>query len=138
MRRESLAPARVVATLLGLFAALALGVSAAGIGGLAAYSVSARTRELGLRLALGARPAQVLGLVLREHLRLATLGLCLGLFGAFFASRALEQLLFDVGRGDPLTYGLVALLFLAVAAVACLLPARRVTGVDPLHALREA
>jgi predicted permease len=138
VRRESLAPARVVATLLGLFAALALGVSAAGIGGLTAYSVSARSREMGLRLALGARPAQVLGLVLREHLRLAAIGLGLGLLGAFAASRALEQMLFDVGRGDPLTYGLVALLFLGVATVACLLPARRVTGVDPLHALREA
>ncbi|MCM2257544.1 MAG: ABC transporter permease [Vicinamibacteria bacterium] len=138
VRRESLAPARVVATLLGLFAALALGVSAAGIGGLTAYSVSARTREMGVRLALGARPAQVLGLVLREHLRLAVIGLALGLCGALFASQALERLLFDVGRSDPLTYALVALLFLAVVLVACLLPARRVTGVDPLHALREA
>ena len=101
-----------------------------------AYAVSQRTREFGIRLALGADPASVLRMVFVEGTRLALLGLVAGSAGALLAARFMASLLFGVKTYDPLAYGAVALILAAVAAVACLLPARRATRVDPIIALR--
>jgi putative ABC transport system permease protein len=128
---------RFIAVLLTAFAGLALLLSAIGIYGVVAYSVSARTRELGIRLALGAQPGDVLRLVLREGLALLAAGLAAGLLASWGATRLLRSQLYEVGPGDPLTFILVSLLLAGVALLACYLPARRATRVDPLAALRH-
>jgi ABC-type antimicrobial peptide transport system permease subunit len=127
---------RFVALLLALFAALALALASVGIYGVVSYSVSQRTREIGIRMAFGAEVRDVLGMVLREGLRLVIAGVAVGLLGAWALSRYLTSILYDVRATDPLTYILVALLMTAVALVACLVPARRATKVDPMVALR--
>jgi putative ABC transport system permease protein len=101
-----------------------------------AYSVGQRTLEIGIRLAHGARPGDVLGMVLREGLGLAVLGVGLGLLGAFALTRVMAGLLFGVGPSDPATFALVAALLVAVTAFASLVPAYRATRVDPIVALR--
>ena len=127
---------RFTATLLGAFAALALVLAAAGIHGVIAYQVARRTREIGLRMALGAERATVLRGVVGEALALAGVGVAVGAVGAVLASRALAGLLFEIGTLDPLTYTGVAAALLAAAALAAWVPARRAASVDPVEALR--
>jgi ABC-type antimicrobial peptide transport system permease subunit len=124
--------------LLGIFALVALLITAAGIGGVLALSVSQRTVEIGVRMAMGAERGAVMRMILGQGLGLVLAGLALGLLGATLLSRLIERLLFGVPPTDPLTYAAVAILLLAVAAAACLLPARRAASVDPLVALRHA
>jgi putative ABC transport system permease protein len=132
----SLSPQRLQIALIGLFAALALVLACMGIYGVMAYSVAQRTGEMGVRMALGAQTSNVLGLVLAEGLRLAVLGAAIGLAGSFFAARLLSGMLFGVTPSDPLTFAGVAIVLILVALLACYIPARRATRVDPLVALR--
>jgi predicted permease len=134
---ENMAAPRFRTLLLGIFAGLAVCLAMAGVYGVMAYVVSQRANEIGLRMALGASPANVMGLVLRQGLTLAAAGLAIGLVGAVAATRLLSNLLFNVKPGDPLTYAGVAVLLGAVAVAASYIPARRATKVDPLTALRQ-
>jgi predicted permease len=127
---------RMGAVLLGIFGLLALALASIGIYGVMAYSVSQRTNEIGIRMALGARPAQVLRLVLAQGIQLALMGAAAGVLVALLLGRYVSGLLFGVSGKDPLTIGGVALLLSAVAALACYIPARRATRVDPIVALR--
>jgi putative ABC transport system permease protein len=127
---------RFVALLLALFAAMALTLASVGIYGVVSYSVSQRTREIGIRMAFGAEVRNVLGMVLREGLRLVVAGVAVGLLGAWALSRYLTSILYAVRATDLATYLLAALILTVVALVACLLPARRATEVDPMVALR--
>ena len=127
---------RFIAVLLGLFAALALTLSAIGIYGVMAYDVSARTREMGIRIALGAGRAHVLRLVIGDGLMLIAGGLAVGLFTSWAAIRVLKSQLYEVSVTDPLTFAGVSVLLMVVALVACYVPARRATKVDPMVALR--
>jgi ABC-type antimicrobial peptide transport system permease subunit len=119
------------------FSIVALLMAAVGIYGLVQYSVAARTREIGLRQAIGARAADIFRMVIGEGLMLGLAGLGVGLLGAWWLERAIAGLLFGVAAGDPLTFAAVALLLVAVAAAASYLPARRAMAVDPLTALRD-
>jgi putative ABC transport system permease protein len=132
----SIAPRRFYMELLGIFAALALALATVGIYGIVSYSVAQRTQEIGIRVALGARGRDVLGLVLAEGLKLALLGVMLGLAGAFAATRVLTNLLFEVKPADPITFVAFSLLLAIVALLASYIPARRATKVDPMVALR--
>jgi len=132
----ALARPRVYSSMLSVFAALALTLAALGIYGVIAYSVSRRTHEIGIRMALGARRGAVLGLVMKQGLRLALFGTALGLAGARVLTRFLSSFLYDVKPTDPLTFIVVALLLVAIALAATYLPARRATKVDPMVALR--
>jgi putative ABC transport system permease protein len=136
LRAEALAAPRLTATLLALFAGLALLMTLAGIGGVIATSVTARTREFGVRMALGAGWETVLAMVVWQGLRLVAIGLAIGLAGALAISRVLSAYLYQTTPRDPLVLVLVAAAFLIAGAVACLGPARRATMVDPLIALR--
>jgi len=134
---EVLAQERLVATLSGFFGLIALLLACIGLYGLMAYAVTRRTNEIGIRMALGARGADVLRLVMREMLLLVLLGVALGLGAAVAATRLISSLLFGLSATDPATLALAALLLIAVAALAGYLPARRAAGVDPMVALRE-
>jgi putative ABC transport system permease protein len=135
--QSSLAAARFLAGLLGMFAALALVLAAVGIYGVMAYSVGRRGREIGVRMALGARPGTVLVMVLRQGASLAGVGLALGLFVAYSLSQTLGSLLFGVSPHDPATFVTVAALLAATALAATGVPARRAARVDPAVALQE-
>ena len=137
VRSLSLSSPRLTTVLLGLFAVLALVITATGITGVIAFSVSERTREFGIRLALGAEPGGVLRMVLRQGMALVLVGLSIGLAGSLFLTRLMSGLLVGIPPTDPLTFLLVSLLLLAVAAAACFVPARRATDVEPLVALRS-
>ena len=134
--RRSVARPRFMVQLLLVFASLALLLCAIGVYGVTAYAVSQRTREIGIRMALGADRRAVRDLVLREAVRLAAAGVALGLAGAFAATRLLRGFLFEIGPADPLTHAAVAALLAAVAVAASALPARRAARLNPLVALR--
>jgi ABC-type antimicrobial peptide transport system permease subunit len=123
--------------LVGLFAALAAALAAIGIYGVISYSVSRRTQEFGLRMALGARPGDVIRQVMSQGLKLALAGIVLGAAGALALGRVLASLLYQVNASDPSTFVAVAATALVAAAAACFLPARRATAADPMTALRS-
>ena len=133
---DSVSRRRFSLMLLGLFAALALALSAVGIYGVTSYSVAQRTRELALRVALGARPLGVLGLLLAEAGALAGAGVLLGAAGTLALGRLISSLLYGVGAADPLTFATVAAGLVLVALAAAWPPGRRATEVDPITALR--
>jgi putative ABC transport system permease protein len=133
---SSVAAPRYRTILLGLFAALAMILAVTGIYGVMSYSVAQRTHEIGVRMALGARQLDVLKLVVRQGMLLSLIGVILGLGGAFALTRVMSTLLFEVTAKDPITFGVVAALLTAVAFIACYIPARRATKVNPLVALR--
>ena len=134
---ESVASRRFQMQLFGLFAAVALALAAVGVYGVIAYSVSRRTHEIGIRVALGARPRDVLLMVVRQGMTLALVGVSIGLIAAPWLTSVLKGLLFDLSVTDPPTFTLIAALMLSVAFLACYLPARRATKVDPMTALRQ-
>ena len=133
---RSIAQPRLNAMLVGLFALIALLLAAAGIFGVMSYSVTQRTQEIGIRLALGAQRYDVLRLIVLQGMRFVGLGLVLGLIGVVVSTRLLQSLLFGIGATDLRTMILVCVVLSVVAFVACLLPARRATLVDPVRALR--
>jgi putative ABC transport system permease protein len=134
---QSLAPRRFAMLLLAIFAIVALALGAIGIYGVISYAVSKRTHEIGIRMALGARRQDVLGLVVRQGMKLALIGVGVGLTGALAITRVLQSLLFEVKPFDPLIFLLVTLSLAAVALFACWLPARRAAEVEPMEALRH-
>jgi putative ABC transport system permease protein len=136
IRAESVAPERLNLTLLSLFAGIAFVLAIVGIYGVMSYSVTQRTHEIGIRMAIGAPRRDVLNMVARQGLKLALLGVAIGLLASFALTRVMQQLLFNVSPTDRITFVCVPLVLLAVAGIACYIPARRATKVDPLVALR--
>jgi len=136
VRGESLQAPRTAATLLGIFALLALVITAAGLTGVVAYWVNQRTQEFGVRMALGAQRTGVVGLVLRQGVQFVLIGLGIGLAGALVLTRWIASLLFEVEPTDALTFLAVSAVMVTVAVLACLIPARRAATVDPIVALR--
>jgi predicted permease len=122
--------------LIGFFAIVALLLATAGVLGVMAYSVSRRTREIGVRMALGARPTDVLAMILGQGVRTILVGLAIGLAASLGLTRAISSLLFGIAPGDPLTFAVVSLLLISVALLACYVPARRAAKLDPMVALR--
>jgi predicted permease len=135
---DSAARPRFLAVLLGIFAGLALALAAIGTYGILSYSVTERTKEIGIYMALGASRRSVLGMVLGQGLRLTLTGLIVGLVASVGLTRLLQSQLFNVKRTDPITLGVVTVFIAAVAAIACYVPARRATQVDPMVTLRES
>jgi len=133
----SIAPRSFNMVLLSIFAVVALILAIVGIYGVLSYSVTQRTHELSLRMALGAQQNDVLKLVLSQGMKLIVIGVVIGLVGAFILMRLISSLLFGVNPSDPLTFGLIAGLLSVVALIACYFPARRATKVDPIMALRQ-
>jgi putative ABC transport system permease protein len=133
---DSVSPRRFSAMLVGIFAVLAVLLAAVGIYGVMSYSVSQRTQEIGVRMAMGAQPAKVRSMILVHTFKVTAAGVAFGLAGAFVVARFLTSLLFGVGQHDPFTFFGVAGLLIVVALVAAYLPARRAMGVDPIVALR--
>src|SRR5690606_17736815 len=130
-----LLPARLAAVAFAGFAALALTLALVGLYGVVSYAVATRTREVGIRMSLGADAGSMVRMLMSGGLRLVVIGAGIGLALAFVSSRVLAGLLFGIPAVDPLTFVLVPLLFLAVAAVAAYLPARRASRIDPVRAL---
>jgi putative ABC transport system permease protein len=130
-------PTHIAASVLGAFGVLALILAATGIYGVMAYAISSRTREIGIRMAIGASQGQVLGIVARRALLLTGSGTAIGLGAALAAGRVLGQALYGVEPADPWTFATVLLLMLAIAALACWIPARRAIRIDPVSTLRQ-
>ena len=135
---NSLGTRRVSMQLFAVFAIAALLLAAIGIYGVMAYSVTQRTQEIGIRMALGAQRSDVLALVIRQGMRLTVIGVVVGVGGAFALTRLMANLLFGVAATDPLTFAVIPLLLLFVAFVACYLPARRAARLDPTIALAQS
>jgi putative ABC transport system permease protein len=133
---ESVMQPRFNLTLLGIFGAIALILSAAGIYGVTSYTAAQRTQEIGVRIALGAQPRDVLKLVLAQGIKLTLIGVVLGSAGALALTRLMKSLLFGVSATDPMTFAAIAVLLTLVAVLACWIPARRAMKVDPMVALR--
>jgi putative ABC transport system permease protein len=137
---DSVAGRRLFMTLLSFFAAVALALAAVGIYGVMSYSVTQRTHEIGIRMALGATSADVLKLVIRQGMKLTVTGVALGLAGTYALTKllasAVSGLLYEVGASDPVTFGAISLILSAVALAACYIPARKATRTDPMIALR--
>src|SRR5499426_555078 len=133
---DSMAQRRFAMTLVGIFAAVAMALACVGLYGVLSYSITQRSHEIGIRMALGAQVSDVLRLVVGQGMLLALAGLALGSVAAFVLTRLMANLLFGVTAGDPLTYAMIATLLTLVALVACFAPARRATKVDPIEALR--
>ena len=127
---------RYAAGLFAVFAVVALTLAAVGIYGVMSYAVTARTTEMGIRMALGAQPRDVLTLVLGQGMILTLIGLVIGVGASFALTRLISKLLFGVSATDPLTFVVILLLLTLVALLACWIPARRATKVDPMVALR--
>jgi putative ABC transport system permease protein len=136
IRNEAIAPQRLNATLIGLFAALALAIATVGVAGVLAFSVSQRTNELGVRMALGAGRSEILRMILGEGAAMAVVGLAIGGLAAVPLSTAMNGLLFGIEPADPPTIAVAAVLLLVVAVGAAWIPARRATAVNPITALR--
>ncbi len=136
IRSAALATPRLMATLMSLFAALAMLITVVGIGGVVAFSVGQRTHEIGIRMALGAERTAVLGMVLRQGLTMVVVGLLLGTVGALWFGSLVARFLFETETTDPVTFVGVAVAVLAATVVACLVPARRATAIEPVDALR--
>jgi putative ABC transport system permease protein len=127
---------RVLTKLMVFFGSLALFLGAIGIYGVMAHTVAQRTHEIGIRMALGANPVQVMGMVVRQGMTLTLIGIAIGIVGAFGVTRTLGSMLYQVTTSDPATFVGVAILFALVAIAACYVPARRAMRVDPMVALR--
>ena len=133
---ESVAQPRLRTTLLGIFAGVALLLSAVGIYGVMSYSVTQRTHELGIRMALGASSGDILKMVVGQGFKLSLVGAVLGLIGAYAATRLLSSLLFNVSTTDTMIFVVIPVLLTVIALLASYIPARRATKVDPIIALR--
>ncbi|HEV8039938.1 MAG TPA: ABC transporter permease [Bryobacteraceae bacterium] len=136
-RNASMASPRVMTDLLGIFAALALAIAAFGIGGILALTVNQRLNEIGIRIALGAKPGDLLAMILRQGMTLVGIGLAIGLASAMGLTRLMKTLLFEVQPTDPITFAGVSVVLGAAALLACYIPARRALRIDPLRALRS-
>lgn len=136
-RADSIRVTRLTTNLLGLFAAVALAIAVTGVGGILALFVARRGREIAIRMALGARPGAVLRMIVRQGMLQVAIGLLIGIAGAVFLTEALRELLFQVTPTDPVTFAGVSLLLIATALIACLIPARRATRIEPSVALRS-
>jgi putative ABC transport system permease protein len=136
IRAESVAPERLNLTLLGIFAGIALVLSIVGIYGVMSYSVTQRTHEIGIRMAIGAQPSDVFAMILGHGMKLALLGIGIGLVGAFALTRLMASMLFGVEPTDATTFGAISVLLTIVALLACYLPGRRATKVEPTVSLR--
>jgi putative ABC transport system permease protein len=134
---RAVSPKRLITLLLGLFSLLALLLAAVGVYGVTAYSVSRRTREIGIRLALGSSRATVLRLIIGEEMKVVLLGCAIGILASLALTRLIQTLLFAVSPTDPPTFAVTGLMLMAVALLACWLPARRAARVDPMVALRN-
>lgn len=134
---DSVASPRLTAGLLGLFALLALVITAAGITGVMALAVTQRTREIGIRIALGASRPRIVAMMMRQALLLVVLGLIVGLAGALTLNGLIASLLFATPSADPFTFAAVACLLIFAGAVACLIPSLKATGIDPILTLRR-
>src|SRR5260370_4528077 len=136
-RTDSMASPRVMTDLLGIFAALALAIAAFGIGGILALSVNQRLNEIGIRIALGATPADVLFMILRRGMGLVVVGLAIGVASALGLTRLMKTVLFEISPADSVTFTGVSLILATAALLACYIPARRALRIDPLSALRS-
>jgi putative ABC transport system permease protein len=136
IRADSVAPERLNLTLLSIFAAIALVLAIVGIYGVMSYSVTQRTHEIGIRMAIGARPSDVFRMILGHGMLLTVIGIVIGLAGAFGLTRLMATMLFGVQPTDPATFTAIAVLLALVALVACFVPGRRATKVDPVVSLR--
>ena len=136
IRAESVAPERLNLTLLSIFAGIALILAIVGIYGVMSYAVTQRTHEIGIRMAIGAQPRDVFRMVIGQGMMLAFVGVVFGLVGAFVLTRWMTAMLFGVEPTDPATFASIAALLIGVALVACYIPSRRATKVDPVVSLR--
>ena len=137
VRDEVLASDRFTMLLFACFALVALMLAAVGIYGVMAFSVTQRTQEMALRIALGATPSRVVGLVMKEGIMLASLGFAIGLIGALFVQRVMQSTLYDIGPIDYASLGVVVFLLFTAALLACYLPACRASSADPMQTLRN-
>jgi putative ABC transport system permease protein len=136
IRGESVAPQRLNLMLLSIFAGIAFVLAIVGIYGVMSYAVTQRTHEIGIRMAIGAQPGDVFKMILGQGMLLTLIGMVAGLVGAFALTRLMATMLFSIKPSDPLTFAVVAGLLVAVALIACYIPGRRATKVDPVNSLR--